>query len=541
MATKAEQLYINAYPNGAAQPAGNILQTNATNIVGPDGVKNQDLIEVIEPFGTQVPTLVKGRTSGWSQIQNISTNLDLSKMQAALRAAERGDTTVLFAIYRDMFLGTGMVAGDLGKRKLAVLSEPHSILPFNKNNEDDLYAADVISDMIMNCSSWNQSLSHLMNAVVFPIAISEKLFRPVEQDEENPFKLHYYLKEMFPVEYVLLNYRLPYLPQGPINAMNNMPPVPFPPNLQSSTGRLEDTIYDVDSFEPNLRLWHVFNNGLIDYSWSNIRALDPDRHLVYRCNLLNGIARDNFGGLGRSIMFWAFFAQLAREYYIRMLDKYGSPFIVAKVDTAQVDTVKKIEESLQALTKLQGIVINKDADIVLHESNLRNASDGHERFLNFCHDQISLLINGQTLSGHAQGTGMGSGVAKLQGQVRSDIISYDRLMLGTVLRNQLFKQFLKINGIKGHAPLITWGTDSTEGMKDFSLSIQALYNSGIVPAKEAFDVISEKFGFTVEKAVIDSTTTPPNNKPVVDDNNKDATEPIGAAEDQEKKDSGGES
>jgi hypothetical protein len=487
------------------QPGGDTLQ-KTTSVMQPTVVVNQDWVSKKEPYGTLDPKMVKGRSSGWSQVQNLSQNLDIAKVQSAFRAAERGDCTLLFAYYRDLLISTSMVTTELSKRKLSVLAEPHTILPVDKKNADDVHAAEVIEDMIQNCPKWLPGMVHLMNAVIYPVSISEKIFRPVEPWELNPHGLRYYLKEIYPVNYVLVNYRLPYLPQGPINP-GGAYPVPqqnsggqpwFYQNLASSTGDPENTIYNLDSWESDIRLWHCFNNGLIDYSWSNIYRLDPARHIAYRCNLLNGIARDNFGGLGRAILFWAIMAQLGREYFLRLMDRYGLPFVTVHADTSQTDTMTMLENALGMATKLNALVVNKDAIVEIKEIAMSGAADGHEKFLNFCQDQISLLICGQTLSSHAKGTGMGSGVAKLQGEVRQDIINYDKQCLATVLRTQLFKQFLEINGIKGRPPIITWGSESTDP-KLLSSALQSLKSAGLEPTDAAVETLSEKFGFELQR------------------------------------------
>ena len=494
------------FPPSNAMPGGDVLQKTTSATQQTYMVENQDTVTLQQPFGTLDPTKIKGRASGWSQVQNLSANLDVAKVQAAFRAAERGDTTLLFAYYRDLFISTGIVATEVSKRKLAVIGEPFSILPAQKGNAEDEHAAEVIKDMIDNCPNWLPGLVHLMNAIIFPIAISEKIFRPVEAWETNEFGLRYYLKELHPVDYVLVNYRLPYLPQGPINP-GGIYPVPssaamnqpwFYTQLHSTTTRPEDTIYDQDSWEPNLRLWHVFNNGLVDYSWSNIYQLDPMRHMVYRCNLLNGIAADNFGGLGRAVLFWAIMSQLGREFFLRLMDRYGIPFISIHADTQQKDTMDMLENALSMATKLNALVTNKDAIVDIKEISIAGAADGHEKFLQFCNDQISLLISGQTLASHAKSTGLGSGVAALQGQVRSDIVSYDRQTLSTVLRDQLFRQFMTINNIPGNPPIISWGAHDDASTMGLSKMLLNLKQAGLKPTEEALTIISDKVGFELE-------------------------------------------
>jgi hypothetical protein len=485
-------------------PSGNVLQNQIT--VNAEGLPipqiiNQDIVDQVEPSGTKVPQMVKGRASGWSQIQNLSTNIDIAKVQAAFRAAERGDTTLLFGYYRDLILGTGMVATELSKRKLAILAHPYNIIPSDTTNPDDIIAAKVITDMIDNCDNWNDYLIHLMNSVIFPVAVAEKIFEPWDTDKDgiNKLNIRYKLKKLNPLDYMLISYRLPYLPSGPINP-TNQPILPSPPSLQTIDGMAQDTIYDPDSWEPDLRFWSVFNNGLINYSWSQLYAPDPNRHFVFRTNLLQGIARENFGGLGRSLLFWAIMAQMGREFWLRFQDQFGSPFIIAKVDTSQTDTVDFLKQSFQESQKLHALMVNKDADIQLAEAASSAASDGHEKFCQFCHDQISLLICGQTLSSNAKATGMGSGVADLQSDVRDDIVSFDRITLGHALRTQLFRQYLRINGFTGCPPKITWGgTSSPTTGKILADTLLSLKNAGIEPTDDAYKNLGDRLGISIKK------------------------------------------
>ncbi len=482
------------------RPAGNVLEGNA---IQKDGkriqVWDQNSVKLAEPYGTKAPNKILDRASGWSEIANLSHDFTVQKIQSAFRSAERGDMRLLFGYYRDFFLANGMVASELSKRKLSTISEPFNILPADKKNIDDVKAAEVIAEALDRCNNFRDGLIHLMNAIIYPVSVLEKTFEPIDESYgTNKHNLRYKIKQLYPVDYNLINYRLPYLPQGPIN-IGNQPVIPAPPLTQNMTGRPEDTIFDPDSWEPNLRFWSVFQNGLIDFSYADMMAPDPDRHVVYRSNLLQGIARENWGGLGRSLLWWAMMSQMGADIFLKCLQKYGVPFIVANVDMSQVDTVEQIMNAFGNLNVVNAMAVNKDALVTIQEMNYSGAADAHEKFLQFCHDQISLLISGQTLSSHAKSTGLGSGVADLQGRVRQDIINFDRQCLNDVLRTQLFRQYLDINGIKGNTPIISWGGDNELDSLTLSNTISNLKNAGIQPTDDAIEQLSENFGFTIEK------------------------------------------
>jgi hypothetical protein len=110
------------FPSQGGQPGGDSLQKTTSTIQPTVIVENQDTITQQQPYGTIDPSKIKGRASGWSQIQNLSNNLDVTKVQAAIRAAERGDCTLLFGYYRDLFISTGIVTTEISKRKLSCIS-----------------------------------------------------------------------------------------------------------------------------------------------------------------------------------------------------------------------------------------------------------------------------------------------------------------------------------------------------------------------------------------------------------------------------------
>jgi phage gp29-like protein len=281
------------------------------------------------------------------------------------------------------------------------------------------------------------------------------------------------------------------------------------------TGRPEDTVWNPDSYEPRLRFWSVFDNGLINYSYAYMTAPDKNRHIVYRCGLLNGIAQENQGGLGRALLWWSIMAQMGVDKFLNCLQRYGMPFIVAKVDTAQVDTVNAMFQEFRDNSVLNAITVNKDATIELQQMNMSNAAEAHSMFVQFCHEQISLIINHETLSSHAKATGMGSGVADLQGDVRKDIIKYDRICLNNVLRPGLFKQLLDLNGIKGRPPIITWmGNTTSEEKVQISNAIKNLKDAGISIADDSMNDLSDQFGLRLMKSevIAQNSNIAPNNK-----------------------------
>lgn len=511
---KESPTFQNTLPYVSMRPGGNILPQTSIQVNGTfRPVLNQAYVKATEPYGTNVPTKRLERSSGWSQMANMSHEFTLDKVQAALRSAERGDLTLLWAYLRDFFISNPTVGACLSKRKLSTLSENHSILPASPN-PDDVINAKIIEQLLSRYGRLVPALSHMLNATILPVSALEKTFDVIDENYgTNEYNLRYCIRELSPIDYQLINFRLPYLPQGPIN-IGNQQVVPAPPLMQNMTGRPEDTIFNPDAWEPALRFWSVMDNGMINYSYAYIQEPDPKRHIIYRSNLLNGIAPENFGGIARPLLFLAIMSQLGLNNYLNALNRWGVPFIVGKVDMTNVDAVNQITEAFDKANILHALAINKDAEIQLVEANSANMAEGHALFLEYIDKKIELLIQGETLSSEAKSTGLGSGVADLHSDVRQDYIHYDRLCLDNELRTGLFTQLLEINGRKniGEAPHISFGGgNSITENKDLATIISTLHNVGFDVDETSVDDLSLKFGFQLKKIQAPAPTVSNNN------------------------------
>lgn len=460
-----------------------------------------------EQFGA-VPQTIKGSASGWSQPPNMSVVYnDIQKLQAAIRQAERGDTYVLTTLYRDLVLGDSHIQAEFAKRKMVVVGNAWSIQPIDKKNPEDVKAADVIKLMMEGCENWDGALNHLMDATLWPVAVTEKIYEPSQPgDRFWQAGLRWQLKQLYPVNPVLFCYTLPYLAQGGslLPAIPGMvPPNTLPVTMAATDGNPLDTIYDPDSWEPTLRFYRTFPNGLIDRSWKNIYAPDPMRHLVHRGNAFTGFW-DNYGGPMRSLLFWWFLGIQGRDWWARNMDRYGSPFIAVFANAQQSDTFKTIEASLGMAGKLNAAVLPSNARVEMKETNTSSMGDAFESFLSFRNDECSKIILGQSASaGHKKG---GSGIggdagSNLQSKVRDDIAMFDKKMMNGTLRKQLFEPFLKMNGLTGRAPNMFFGGIDPKDMMTECQGLGTLFTAGgIRLTQDSLVVLGEKVGYTLEYA-----------------------------------------
>lgn len=454
-----------------------------------------DQVAAVEPYGS-TPELLKARLSGWGEPARISYTLDASRLQSIFTAAERGQTTQLYTYYRDLICNGGHISAEFSKRKLVIVGQELELVPARPGNKDDEEAAEVCGLMIEQCENWQNGLIHLLDASLYPVSVNEKIFAPGEDG------LMFKLDKIEPVNYQLLCHWLPYLVPGssgitpPLNYNN---PVALPSGPVTKLLN-PDTVWNPDDWEADLRFWRTYPNGMIDFSPGNVYRADPARHLIHRGHFMAGI-RDNYGGPMRGVAVMGFILGMGRDWFCEFIERYGMPFTVVKVDAENVDAVRLIQQAMNNAIKWRSLMLDKDATAEIKEVQTGRGASAHEAFLNFFNREISKLILGQELSSTAKGTGLGSGVADLQSQVRDDIRRFDMMMLSSTLRKYLFGPFLRMNGfMKGQPPKPVWGGQSMLDAVKTSEVLKNIKLSGCEPTDDALTTISERLGFDVQRA-----------------------------------------
>jgi phage gp29-like protein len=371
--------------------------------------------------------------------------LDVESLHTALRMAESGDVRELFAIYRDALLSDPHIQSEFSKRKLALIGNTFSILPDDKKNADDATASQAVEQMIKRVPGWLRALGHLQDSVLWPVSVVEKVYCA----DKGGFKLC----ELCPVPHELLDFR---------------------------TGALRIRATD-EAGNPTNETFYP----------------DERRYMIHRSHLLT--TPDHWGGPMRSILFWWLLGVMDRDWWSRFLDRYGSPFLVGKYDQNDDQSRTTLERAFSAAVRIGGLVISKDTSVEIQQASSQSAGEAFEKFYTISRREISKLLVGQTLSAEAQSTGLGSGVAAAHADVRDDYLQFDTKVLGETVRDQLFRQFLTINGIPGEVPQISWGAVSPDEAKSTGELISSLSQAGLRVTDDGLSALSEKLGLPVER------------------------------------------
>lgn len=369
---------------------------------------------------------------------------DVNRVGMALRSARGGATQLLFALYRDILLSDSHMQSELMKRKLAVIGDTMRVLPYDKKNQADIESATFCEHQIYEVKGWKIALSHLLDGVLWPVAVSEKLYQPVGAE-----------------------YR--------IVAINMVP------------------AYLLDFSEGVLKIRDTKEDGTPS---DTIHDPDPSRYIVHRGHLLT--TPDHFGGPMRSLIYWWLASTMARDWWVRFLERYGTPFLVGKYEPGNEGDRNLILSAMSTATRTFGIAVSNTTEVEIKEAT-KTGPDAYSAFMSVAQREKSKLILGQTLSAQTDPTGLGSGVADLQGEVRDDIRKFDASMLAESIRDQLLVQICRINRLPGRAPYIMWGNASSVDREATANLLQTLNGAGLRPAETALEPLSEEIGFEVER------------------------------------------
>lgn len=464
-----------------------------------------------------LPEWILGRLSQLGQAPQYGNQVALIDIQRAIQNARVGETYYLFALFRDMIENDPHLQAEIGKRLMAFVGQHESIEPYDKANQDDVQAAEMIEDMIAHCDNWRVGCLHLAGGHIWPIAGCEKIFAPVDGSEQHEYRhpVNYRLKKLHPIPYELYNYKIGFYNQNNIGSTPQTAVNPAP--VLSNTGATPNIrgpeyptalnvqgfksldpsalVWNPDDWNADLRFYNVLSNGLIDWSLSGAYKADPMRHVLHSANVATASMNPNYGGLMGSLIFPWFLSIQGRDWFSRAMERYASPFIVGKANTANKNVYDALAKSFEQSTKLNGIIVPTNCSIELKEVMVSGMADGYAKFIEMLNVSKTVAILGQSLSTSAKGgAGFGSGVADLQGEVRSDWCIYDQDSFGSMEEKQIFEQYLKINGCKGRVPKSRRGglTIGNQALK--AKTLVDLKSAGWIADETAGPDLSKQFG-----------------------------------------------
>lgn len=406
-------------------------------------------------IGGLIPTKTRIVVRGRQQPPALAHTMDVDAIHGILRAAEGGDCSRLFALYRDILASCSHMQGEFAKRKLGVLSEPLTLISADPKDPRQVKHNKDVETHLTERPNWIDFLSHLQDSILYPVSLAERLYC---QSSRPGWRYE-------------------------IGCLSPIPAI----HLAWPLG--EFSIRDTDEM----------GNFTGSYTRPQLRE-----YVCHRAHLLSSVP-DWWGGPMRSLVFWWFFATMDRDWWARFLDRFGSPFLEGRYDSSDERGRYELEAAFSAATKLFGIVVSDDAKIAMHQANSSQGGDAFQAFAEFANREISKLIIGQTSSADVQkGGGIGDGQGKSQADVREDIKRFDSTRLAHTIRTQVLVPLWALNGWDTPIPTVAFGAVSDDEAEITGELIQALSEAGIVLTDAGLATVSERLGLGLRFA----STTP---------------------------------
>lgn len=387
-------------------------------------------------------------------------NLDADLIHSHISQAKSGNMTPLLSLYREIEVADDAISSALNSRKLAVLCDLPTVQPARKGNVDDQRAADEFQRAIDSSVGYLDALKHWLSGVLWPVSVCQ----------------------------------VNWLPGKLAFASFQLRPVP-----------LEQLDYSQDY---NLRIAQVTADGALIHGQSEYP--DPARFICHRGHL--STHPDTWGGPFRALVFWHLFGACNRDWLVRFLERFGSPFMIGRYDPDDEESRANLEMAFSEAARTFGIVATNDTQIELHEAKSAVGANAFEAFHGIAERAKLRVILGQTLSAKNDASGMNSGNANLQGEVRVEYKAWDRIMLAQTIRTGLAEPFMRINRLPGQAPKISFPGDPAD-LARLGSYLQTAAAAGLELDDNGLEAMNELTGITLRRLSGTAPTIHPNHAP----------------------------
>lgn len=243
--------------------------------------------------------------------------------------------------------------------------------------------------------------------------------------------------------------------------------------------------------------WHFtlrdgFTPKLVTEDAPNGMDLPPDKVIIHR---RGGESDPAAGGLIRCLAWLHVFQNYPVKDLLSFVERYGMPFVVAKVDNGTFDQERwTLRNLIRSFGPNGGGIINRNTELEL----LQAANTGGEvyfRLLEYTGQAITKVLLGQ-LASSADATGMSNGDA--QSAVRQDLLDSDARALESALRSQLIAPWMRFRyAAPGSAPRIHFATEQPEDTQALAQTLSTLAAAGL----EAADIeeVSARIGVKLQR------------------------------------------
>lgn len=386
----------------------------------------------------------------------VASSMDVDGLLGLMREAEGGNMDRMLRLYAEIWGGDTSIMACVWQRKTGLLGQPPVVTKADGGSPEAARHAELLRAQLANVSGLRATFGHLLDASIWPVAVARKVYAPS---------------------------RTP----GLLYDLVRLEPVPFY-RLDFTGGGAEPA--------GTLRLKCVDARGQQTGATEPVRAVE---YIVHRGHLLKTFP-DTWGGPFRAALLWWFFATCTRQWWARNLNKFGTPFMVGRVASDDKRGKAALLNAFNNTSQMIGIVVSEETKLEVTNALSAASTDSFDRFHTLCRNELSKLITGQTMTTEGQAQGIGGTQANVQSSRLDDITSFDGAELGETFLEQVFRPWLKLNGLSPDAaPTLSWGAPVDDAAAKSTL-VKTAHEAGLELTEEGVAAFSELAGLPFRRA-----------------------------------------
>ena len=219
--------------------------------------------------------------------------------------------------------------------------------------------------------------------------------------------------------------------------------------------------------------------------------LPPSKFIVHTHGGAGDPAR---AGLIRTLIWLHVFQNYPVKDLVSFVERYGMPFVVAKVDRSAWENERGVMRNLiRSFGPNGGGVFTKSTELELLQAT-NAGGDVYFKLLEYTSKAITKVILGQLASSSESG-GLSGGDA--QSRVRGDLLEADARAIESTIRSQLAVPWTKFNfGDAAAVPVLRFRNSAQEDRAVFADIVETLHRAGLDADPEE---ISARFGISLKR------------------------------------------
>lgn len=224
--------------------------------------------------------------------------------------------------------------------------------------------------------------------------------------------------------------------------------------------------------------------------WDGVE-LPPMKFLVHSVGAKDG---SPYGlGLGHKLFWPVFFKKQDISFWLVFVDKFGSPTGLGKYPpSAPKADQTKLLDALKAIAQDAGIIVPQGMEIELLEAARSGSIDTYEKLARYMDQQISECVLGESITTTPGATGLGSGVAEVQNEVRLEVAKADADLLSDTLNATLVRWIVDLNFPGAGYPTVWRVFEQPADLEKRAIVDEKLHSMGYEP--ESVEYINETYG-----------------------------------------------